>query len=278
LTNAQNGTLTPAQIAQQNNLISQGNTVAGQAQSEITGGTAAITQANAGALPAWQQAQIDQQVAAQKAQIAQSLGPNVDSSTLAQYYAQIDQKADITKGQLIQQNLASGEQELGAGVTTEQQGQAQISAGYKVATDAAQTAFQDAISLAAAGNGPIMDAVNLLVTGDTAVSNSLMNFMGALAQAYAGSGKPGTAGTAQGSTGNIASTAAKTAGGAASAGGTSNPTTPADPTTVTDPSDPTTIGSNPLDNTSPIPVDTSNTTVSDPNDSTDLSDLLGGGN
>ena len=191
LTTAQSGTLTPAQQAQQANLKSQGGTLTSEANPLISGGTAAITAANAGQLPAWQQAQIDQQTAQQKAQIRQSLGANVDSSTLAQYDAQIDQQAAITKGNLEQQNLASGQSELGQGTNLQQQGQADIQAGYKVATDAAQQAFTNAMNLAATGNGPIMDAVNTLIQGDSQVSSALMSYMGALAKAYA-SGQSGT--------------------------------------------------------------------------------------
>ena len=187
LTAAQNGTLTPAQQAQQANLNSQGNTLTGEANPLISGGTSMITASNAGTLQPWQQAQLDAQVAQQKAQLRQSLGANVDSSTLAQYDAQIDQQASITRGQLVQQNLTSGEGELGQGTNLQQQGQADIQAGYKVATDAAQTAFQNAMSLAATGNGPIMDAVNTLIQGDSQVSAALMSYMGALAKAYTSS-------------------------------------------------------------------------------------------
>ena len=205
---AQKGTLTPAQQAQVDNLKAQGKTLTDQSNPLISGGTDAIKAANAGTLPQWQQAQLDQQAAQQKAQLRQSLGANVDSSTLAQSDAQIDQQLSITKGNLIQQNLQSGMGELGQGTALEQQGQADIQKGYATATEAIQQSFQNAISLAAAGNGPIMDAVNLMIAGDSQISSALMGFMGNLAKAYASSGASGGGNGGGGSLGSAAGSAA----------------------------------------------------------------------
>jgi hypothetical protein len=185
LKQAQAGTLNPQQQALQNSQLGQGTTLTGQAGPLLDIANTAFKQYQAGQLPAWQQAELDQQKADAMAQLKQSLGAQVDSSTLAQAMAGIDKQFETAKGQLLQQNLATGQSAESQGQGIQGQGFAATNAGWQTGVDAVQQSFTNAINLATAGNGPVAEAVQLAIAGDTQLTNNLMQFYGALAKSYA---------------------------------------------------------------------------------------------
>jgi len=156
-----------------------------------------------GQLNAADQASLDQQTAAAKAQLAQALGPNVDSTTMATYMQQIDNQALITKQQMLNSYLATGNQEFDQWASTTEAGQATIMAGQQYAvTQIAQT-FQQALEASSLGGSDIMQGIQLAVQSNTQIANALQSYMGNLAKAYAMStASTNPSGTAVGSAGS----------------------------------------------------------------------------
>jgi hypothetical protein len=185
LTAAQTGFLNPQTQNLQNSQLSQGNTLVGQAGPLLNIANTAFQQFQSGTLPQWQQAELDQQKAAAYQQAVQSLGAQADSSTLAQVKAQIDQQYDMAKGNLMQQNLSTGENAYTLGEDTQNMGYKDIQAGWQTGVTAIQQSFSNAISLATAGYGPIQDAIQLQIQGNTQLTNSLMEMMGLIGMGYA---------------------------------------------------------------------------------------------
>ncbi len=185
LNRALSGALTPAQQAQQNALLAQGNTLTQEAAPYLAAGAAGLQAYQSGQLPAWQQQQLDNQTAAAIAQLKASLGPNVDSSTLAAGIQQIQEQAGIAKGQLLQQNLATAENEYGIG--TQQQAAAfqAINAGYQSAVTDAQQSFEDAISALTLGDQATLAAIQTAIQGNSQIASATSGLFGNLAMSYA---------------------------------------------------------------------------------------------
>ena len=173
--------------------VSTGSTLTGLADPLLGIGKDAFSQYTGGQLPAWQQAEIDQKVAQAKALARQSLGANVDSSTLSQVDSQIDQQAEISKGQLMEQNLASGEKayDQGAGYTL--QGGAYAKAAYDKASADITSNLHNALDTITVGLGPLSDSIKYEIAGNTALQKSMQDLYGALAKAgtTAGGGTSG---------------------------------------------------------------------------------------
>lgn len=226
--------LSPAQQQALDSAIKAGQTTAGRGSPLIDIGNEAFKQYQAGNLPAWQQAELDQKVAQQKALARQSLGANVDSTTLAQMDAQIDSQAQIAKGQMISANLATGESAYGQGVGYETTGNTAVAQAYRSAVTDINTNLSNSLSVIGAGLGPLESAIQMQIAGDTAITNSLTQMYSALAKAAgtaaAGNGAAGGgAGGAAGGLGNILSslTGGGTTTGTTAGGGGVNPLTAA---------------------------------------------------
>lgn len=245
LTNAQTGKLNPQAAGLQTSQTTQGNTLVGQAGPLLNIGNTAFQNFVAGSLPPWQQTELDQQKAAALAQAKQSMGSQVDSSTMGQIQAQIDSQYDIAKGNLMQQNLGIGEQAFAQGQQVQQLGFSDIQAGWQTGMNAIQQSFNNAVSLMSAGFGPIEDAIQLKIQGDTQITDSLMQMMGLIGLGYAQSqagNKPGTTGGGT-KLPSIPGSSPSTGGG--TSGGTS--ATPGTTPSTTDPTSPdyTNTGTNP---------------------------------
>ena len=146
-------------------------------------GRTAFDQYTGGQLPAWQQAELDRKVAQQKALARQSLGANVDSSTLSQVDAQIDQQAMIAKGQALSQNLASGESAYKQGTDLTSQGGATTKAAYDKASADITTNLHNALDTITAGLGPLSDSIKYEIAGNTALQKSMQDLYGAISKA-----------------------------------------------------------------------------------------------
>jgi hypothetical protein len=197
LTSALSGALTPAQQAQQNLYGTQAQTLYGQATPFVSAGTYDIQQSQAGQLPQWQQQQLENQKAASIAQATAALGPNADSSALANIINNINSQYNINQGNLAQQNLATGESLYNLGQTTQTQAMQAEQAAANVPVAAQQQAFANALNLAAGGNQPVEASVQTLLAGDQIIANELQAFMQALGTSGA-TGAIGNIGTAIG--------------------------------------------------------------------------------
>lgn len=185
LDQASKGTLNAQQAGSQAASFATGTQLQGEATPLLNIANAAFQNYVNGSIPPWQQQQLDQQQAAEIAQARQSLGPQVDSSSMSAVTAQINQKFDITKGQLVLAQYGIGKDALSAGTSIEQLGYTDIQQGWQTGIDAIQQNINNAISLSTAGFGPLADAIALQIQGDTQVSSALMDMMGAIGMGYA---------------------------------------------------------------------------------------------
>lgn len=181
-------------------------------------------------LPA-DQAQLDQNVASAKAQMLQALGPNVDSTTAATYMNQIDQQALITKQQIQNSYLATGNQEFDQWAQATEAGQATITAAQNQAVSNIDQNFQNAFAASGLGAQTILSAIGMTLQQNTQVATALQSYMGNLTKAFAlqkagGAIAGGAAGAAAGA---VADTGASTYGsGYTQTGASSVGVTPVD--------------------------------------------------
>jgi hypothetical protein len=173
LNNALSGALTPGQQKQYNDLVAQSNTLTNQANPLISQATQGIAQAMSGQLPSWQQTQLDNATAAAIAQLRSQMGPNVDSSTMAMMESQIRQQAQITAGQMEQQNLQTYEQLYTLGATTQKEAMALLDAANQSVITNLQQDFANAISAFAGGNAAAMDKINASMAQDKVLSEAI---------------------------------------------------------------------------------------------------------
>jgi len=197
--------LSPTQQAALQSGVSTGQTLTGEANPLIGIGQTAFGQYGLGQLPAWQQAEIDQKTAQQKALARQSLGANVDSTTLAQMDAQIDQQAEISKGNLLQQNLSTGEQAYQQGTGLQQTGGTDITAAYNNASQDISKNLSDALSQITTGLGPLEDSINIQIQGNTALTGQLQQLYAALAKATSSGGAASGGAASGGGLGSLVS-------------------------------------------------------------------------
>ena len=188
LDTALSGALTPAQQAQADLYGTQAKTLYGQATPFISAGTYDITQSQAGQLPQWQQQQLENEKAAAIARATSTLGPNVDSTTLGNVINNINAQFDIQRGNLMQQNLATGESLFNLGVGVQTQGMQAEQAAANVPVAAAQTAFANALNLEAGGNQPVEASVQTMLAGDQLIAQQLRDFMTAMSPTAVGGG------------------------------------------------------------------------------------------
>lgn len=174
--------LTPLQNSALTSATSTGATLTGEADPLLGIGKTAMSDYTAGKLPQWQQAQLDAKIAQAKALARQSLGANVDSTTLAQIDAQIESQAMQTQGALLGQNLATGEQAYKQGTDLQQQGGADTVAGYRAAVTDVNNNLRNALDTITAGLGPLEESIKLQIAGNTALTGQLQALFGALAK------------------------------------------------------------------------------------------------
>ena len=174
--------------------VSAGTALTGDADPLLGIGRTAFGDYTAGKLPAWQQAEIDAQVAQQKAMARQSLGANVDSTTLAQMDAQIDKNAEITKGNLLSQNLTAGEAAYKQGTDLVGAGGAAIKAAYDKASADISRNLADALATITTGLGPLTDSINLEMKNNSALAKAMTDLMAQIAKATASTGGGGGGG------------------------------------------------------------------------------------
>jgi hypothetical protein len=173
LSNYLAGALTPAQNKQYQDMTNQGNALVNQAKPMIDQATQGIAQATSGQLPSWQQTQLDNATAAAIAQLRSSMGANVDSSTMAQMEGQIRQQAQITAGQLEQQNLQTYETLYSLGATTQKEAFALLDAANQSVLANLQQDFSNSISAFAGSNTATMDRINAQMAQDKILSDAI---------------------------------------------------------------------------------------------------------
>jgi hypothetical protein len=270
LSAAQGGVLNPQVTGYQNQAFQTGAQLQGEAGPLLSIANTAFQQYTAGALPPWQQTELDQQRAAAKQELRQSLGSNVDSSTLSAYDSNIDTQYDIAKGQAMLQNLQTGEGAFTLGVDTQQLGYSDIQAGWQAGIDAIQAEFNNAVALSTAGFGPIEAGINLAVSSNTQLTDMLTNMFGTIGLAYAIQ----QSGNRNASSGGGGGGGPKAGGGGGGGGGGQQPApgtgVPPAPITPTDPNTglPTGLPTwNPqIDPNTGLPIDPSTPTYApDPN-------------
>jgi hypothetical protein len=179
------GQLTPLQQQQLTTSQQQGQTLINAATPVGQIAQQYMKQFQSGNLLPADQAALDQSVTASKAQLAQALGPNVDSTTMATYSAQIDQQALITKQTMLNSYLATGNQEFDQWATTTEAGQATIAAGQAAAVANIDQTFNEAFQASATGQSPIMQAIQDTLQSNAQIANALQQYMGNLTKGYA---------------------------------------------------------------------------------------------
>lgn len=185
LNRGMNNQLTPQQSNVVNTSQQQGKVLINAASPVGQIAQGLFQQYQSGNLKPGDQAQLDQQVASAKAQIAQSLGPNVDSTTLQTYYDQIDQQALITKGKMLDQYMATGNAAFDTWSTTTQAGQKAILAGQEFAVTSIDNTFQQAFQSGQIGGTLISDAVHATLSSNQQLAKSFGDMTSNLAKAYA---------------------------------------------------------------------------------------------
>jgi hypothetical protein len=148
---------------------------------------AAFTNYENGVLPAWQQAQLDAQTEAQKQQVAQQLSSAgiSDSTILASAYANIDNQASITKGQLLQQNFSTGTAAYDEFLKGTQEGNSILETATKTADTTLNSELQAALSAFGTGSGIVQSAIDTAMKTDQQYSAELASLYATLTAAYA---------------------------------------------------------------------------------------------
>lgn len=223
---AQSGQLSPAQQAVVNTSTQQGQNILSQTGALTPIFQQAFSNYQSGTLQPAQQAQLDQQVAAAKQELRQTLGPNVDSSTLATQDAQIDQQALITKQNLLNSQFQTGNQAYDSWISSTQQGQQLILQGQQYAAQQLQQDLSNSLQLGAEGMAPVEQSIQMAMASDADLSNQVQQLMSNLAGSWAymqaKGGAAGGAGGAFGSGGSPWTGVAGAAGNIAAQYGSGN--------------------------------------------------------
>jgi hypothetical protein len=187
LNNYNTNTPTPAAQAVENTMVAQGNSTIQSASGLSAIAQAAFQQYQAGQLQPAQQAQLDQQTASEKQQVAQQLASAgiTDSTILQAQYNQIDTNALITKQNMINSNFATGVQAYDQWLTSTTQGQQTIQQGMEYASSSVEQELQDSMSEAGIGIGEMNTAITTQMQTDQEYANQVSQLYGTLAAAYA---------------------------------------------------------------------------------------------
>jgi len=185
LGNALSGTLTPAQQNVYNTLNQQGATLNAQSQPLIAAGQLGLQQYQAGQLPAWQQQQLDNQTAAAIAQAKASLGANADSSTMAAVVSQIQNQAEIAKGQMLQNNLSVTQELFNTGITDQNEAFELYDAANTSVTSSLQQDFSNGMDALKLSDDAALNSLKARIMGDAAVSAAISPLFSNLTKATA---------------------------------------------------------------------------------------------
>jgi hypothetical protein len=149
--------------------------------------TQAFGDYSSGKLPQADEIKLQQQVAAQKQQIASQLGQAgmQDSSVLDAYNQQIDNQALVTRQNMLDARFQTGVQAYNTWLNSTVQGIAVKQAGAQFAETAFQDMMKDALELESAGMSGLTQAIALTIQSDNQLSESVSQLMGNLAAAYA---------------------------------------------------------------------------------------------
>ena len=185
--NALNGyqNLTPLEQQQLNAQITAGTSAQQGAQPLIGLGEQQLNIAGSGNLPPTLEAQLQQQIQAAKAQLAQQYSP--DSSTYQQLAAKIDQQGLATRQQMLSQYQTSGQQTYGLGETQLLSGQQEVATAYANAQQEIDQNLTNALSMATTGLGPLADAVRLGLANNVNTQTQMQDLFKSIASASAGS-------------------------------------------------------------------------------------------
>lgn len=137
-----------------------------------------FTDYQSGKLPPAYEQQLTDQATAAKAQLRASLGPNVDSSTLATQDEAIDQQMNLNRQQLLDQRLQIGEQ------------------AYQQVQGAFNNLLNEALGAGSLGLNAEAQAIGLKISSDTQIAAALTQMFGAIAQGYGAASAPAAGGTA----------------------------------------------------------------------------------
>ena len=177
-------TLTPQETAALQSGVSAGTSQVQGAQPLIGLGQQQLNIGGSGNLPPDLQAQLNNQVAAAKAQLAQTYSP--DSTTYQQLSAQIDQQAMITKQQMLANYQTSGQSTYAAGETQQTAGQNEIAGAYAAAQVDINQNLSNAISMATTGLGPLAQAVELALKNNSQAQTTMNDLMKSIGSASSG--------------------------------------------------------------------------------------------
>lgn len=163
----------------------------------------AFNQYASGQLSAADQLTLNNQVAAQKAQVRSQLQSQgiTDSTILTAQDQQIDNQALITKQNLLQQQFSLGNQAYDSWLQSTTQGQQTILAGQKFASTELQQTLLNSFQAAGIGDAAIMSSIQMAMQTDAQYAEQVSQLMGTLASAYAyqQAKKAGIGGAANGS-------------------------------------------------------------------------------
>lgn len=176
----------------------------GQAMQNIASQNLALY--SSGKLKPADQLQLDQQVAAEKAQVESKLGTGgaIDSSVALAYSQQIDNNAAITKQQILNSYFTTGNQAYNSWLTSTQEGAALMNQGTQFAQAAFAQEMNAALGLDQIGMNGLTTAIGLEIQSNTQLASEVSSLMSNMAAAYAytmaGPGRAGS--TSPGSSGS----------------------------------------------------------------------------
>ena len=199
--------LAPLEQQQLNASVTGGTTQVQGAQPLIGLGEQQLNIAGSGNLPPAQEAQLQQQIQAAKAQLAQQYSP--DSTTYQELSAQIDQNAMLTRQQMLAGYQTSGQTTYGLGETQQTAGQTEIAKAYSDAQTEIDQNLKNALAMATTGLGPLSDAVMLGLKNNTQMQSTMSDLFKSIAGASAGSS--GASSTVGGMLKNLVSGGSNTA-------------------------------------------------------------------
>ena len=177
--------LTPLEQQQLNASVTGGTTQVQGAQPLIGLGEQQLNIAGSGNLPPAQEAQLQQQIQAAKAQLAQQYSP--DSTTYQELSAKIDQNAMLTRQQMLAGYQTSGQTTYGLGEAQQTAGQTEIAKAYSDAQTEIDQNLKNALAMATTGLGPLSDAVMLGLQNNTQMQSTMSDLFKSIASASAGS-------------------------------------------------------------------------------------------
>jgi hypothetical protein len=184
--------LTPYEQQQLNASITAGTSAQQGAQPLIGLGEQQLNIAGSGNLPPALEAQLQQQVQAAKAQLAQTYPP--DSSAYQQMSAKIDQQALMTRQQMLAQYQTSGQSTYAAGEQQFLAGQQEVANAYAAAQKEIDQNLNNALAMASTGLGPLADAVRMGLINNMDARNTMSDLMKSIATATAAGGGGATVG------------------------------------------------------------------------------------